>query len=154
MNASRYCSVVIATLLFVPVISTAVAAETTGKAFVYVDDQDQSHRILGLGRGKVIVFGLLNACSHVRENFKTARPERIIVLLADRKLSKFSSASCVGKCDLSQMNDIIARCRQDDKIEGCVAYGAVFENKVHVLAIDGSGATLQESCKPEVGSSS
>jgi hypothetical protein len=127
-----------------PFVGPSFSAEQT---IAYVEDQDESEKALGLIMGQILVTGLEKACPQVRENMKMSPPDQITILLSDQSIAKFSNAACSGKCDMVQMNNIIASCKKLYGKPNCFIYGAGYQNKFHVLAVDAYGVKLQVTCK-------
>jgi hypothetical protein len=113
----------------------------------YIDDQEQSEKVLGSNTGQILVVGLEKACPQVRDIVKTTNPDQITLLLADENLSTFSKQVCVDKCDLLELNNIVVACKKTNGQANCFVIGAAFQNTFHILAIDAYGQRLQDTCK-------
>jgi hypothetical protein len=136
--------VCVAMLAFGAQVTSSTSAEPT---INYIDDQDQSEKLLGSIMGQILVVGLEKACPQVRDIMKTTNPNEITLLLADESVSTFSKQVCAGKCDLLELNNTVVACKKANGKANCFVIGAAFQNTFHILAIDASGQRLQDKCK-------
>lgn len=132
-------------VIFVTVFAwAATAAGATGQD---LSDEQKSELIFGkdVSMGQVLVENIRNACGHAYDFAASGDPKTRTLLLADRKMAAFATEACTGVCDMLQVNNIVARCRQSG-IKGCVIYGAVFDGHVYSFSIDPTGFNLEKDC--------
>jgi hypothetical protein len=131
-------SVALTFLLVVAYLGRA-AGDSDGSA-------DRAVEIFGEPFGKALIVGIENACEHVNETLEMSPPDERVLLLSDENASKFYRESCDGVCDFVQANNIVTRCRAEQKIEGCVIYGAVYNKEIYDLSVDAYGKKISEDC--------
>lgn len=96
--------------------------------------------------GASLVVGTKKACGHIKSNLDLATPGEISLLLSTEDFSVLYDKKCKGKCDMVEINNIIADCKNKNQGKQCMWYAAILDSRVYTLSFDPTIQNIEKAC--------